>query len=198
MPIALDATVAGEFSNSYCDVAFGDDYFSRHFNSTKKNAWAALTTGQKEEALIQGTMVIEQFKFSLTLPLPHLSDLRYDPRVGRFVAYGEYPDRMTAVKYNYFQYLQFPRNLDIHYSTGVPYIPEQVQRAACEQGYYMLNFDETALANRLQGITLDRAGIGNGAVDATQEYGLGGTMLCPVAHNLIRPYLMNSSRVRRA
>jgi hypothetical protein len=195
MAIVLDATVGGEFSNAFTNIAYADEYFENHYNSVKKAAWQALTDEAKEAALMDATQILEQFNFIVGVLKPTVSDMVYDPRTGKFLAYVN--ESVTPTKYNYFQALQFPRSVDV-YTDGTLYIPEKIKRATCEQAVYLLAFDDSALANRLQGITMDRVSIGQGAISATQEYGLGGTMLAPTAHQLIRPYLVNTSRVLRA
>ena len=61
--MALDATLGGEDSNSYCDVAFADAYAAtRQWGSD----WLALTEEDKELALIGATMWMETLHWTGT------------------------------------------------------------------------------------------------------------------------------------
>lgn len=191
MAITLDTTVSGETSNSYCDVAYADDYFTNHPSSTKSAAWLALNANQKAYALVQACYAIEQFRFT------QVNDTNnrpwfYDPVLGRFL-YTYNLD--LVVKYNFFQVLQFPRNIDIN-SGGVVFMHERVKMAQCEQAIYMATLDETALANRLQGVMHDVVGVQG--INLSQRIEADGSTLAPVARDLLRPLMLkNASRLRR-
>ena len=62
-------------------------------------------------------------------------------------------------KYYFQQKLQFPRTLEVHMN-GQLYVPEEIMFAQCEQAIYQINFDQTILANRLQGISHDAPNVG--------------------------------------
>lgn len=194
MALVLDDTIAGENSNSYCDATFADDYFDVHFLTTKRDAWSALIDEQKEAALIQSCLIIEQFKYTVATNQPaRLSDLKWDSRTQKFTAYvTPYDD---AVKYLDYQRLQFPRNLDVD-TSGTLFIPNEVKIAQCEQAVYLLTFDDDPISKRLSGITLDRVTIGD--IQATQEYTLAGTALAPMSYNLLRRFMLTFKRVQRA
>jgi hypothetical protein len=194
MAILLNSTLISEDANSYCDIAFADDYFSEHFSALKRTTWEALGDGQKQQLLVQACMVIEQFRFTEPTT-PQLSSLQWDNVQNRFTAYV--PDSVNVGKYSVYQALQFPRNIDIQ-ADGDYYIPERMKMAQCEQAIYLASLDETALANRLQGLNMDRLSLGRGEVQLTQEYFNQGTALSPIAHEWIRPYLIKTSRMQRA
>lgn len=59
----IDATLGGESSNSYVDVAFADAYAA---NKSWATDWAALTEDQKEVALITSTSWMETLSYAGT------------------------------------------------------------------------------------------------------------------------------------
>jgi hypothetical protein len=200
MALALDTTKSGETSNSYCDQSYADDYWANHYSLTKSAQWGNLSDGQKTTALIQATRVLESVRFTYKVGLPDYA-LHYDRHTGQVLDLNLTRD---PVKYFYYQRLQFPRNLDIYYEQSTPglngqtYIRDEVMQAQCEQAMYLLNFDETATANRMQGITLDRIGLGKGQMDATQEYATSGTALAPMAYELLRDLMVRGGKLERA
>jgi hypothetical protein len=197
MAITLDTTLGGELSNSYVDLDYADDYWGNHFSSVKAAQWAALNDDQKTQLLVRACSILETARYTYTNTLPQYS-IHYDRRTGKVLDMNLTRD---PVKFYYYQRLQFPRNLDVHFISqpaGAQYIPEAVLIAQCEQAIYLLNVDETAMANRLQGITLDKVNIGSGAIESTQEYAVTGSMFAPMAFEMLRPYMVKSGKVRRS
>jgi len=197
MPIILDTSLATETANSYADVAFADDYWENHYLPTKAAAWAALSDEAKAAILTAACRVLETARFTIKVTLAEYA-MHYDRFSGTVqdVALTTEP-----VKYYFYQRLQFPRNLDFYKSgahQGDLYIPDEVKWAQCEQALYLLSLDETAMANRLQGITMDKVGIGKGQIEATQEYAITGSSFSPVALEMLRPYMIKGGRLRRA
>jgi hypothetical protein len=196
MATTIDATIMGEDANSYADLSFADSYFENHFNSVKSTAWNNLSDEQKSQVLVQACYDLEQFRFTEDVDREHSivqGSLQWDSRQGRFTAYVTPTN--APVPYSVYQALQFPRNRDVK-SDGSPFIPPRIQMAQCEQAIYLVTFDETAIANRLQGINLDSISVGE--LRATQEYQYQGTTLAPLAFEFIKTYLYRSSRMSRA
>jgi hypothetical protein len=195
MAIVLDNTIGGLESNSYVDAPYLIDYWTEHYNTALAAQVLALTTLQQDYLLVRSCRIIEALRF--TRPVSRTDyQLRYNRLTGTVIDMS-YLTR-EPVKFAYFQKLQFPRNLDIHIEDGTFIIPESILMAQCEQAAYMLNFDETAIANRLQGVTLDKTGVGRQQIDLTQEYGAAGSMIAPMAYELLRAYLVSTQKVRRA
>ena len=63
MAIVFDATIGGEFANSYCDEAFADAYAS---NQSWQAAWFAKTAEERQVALISSTKWLETVSYSGT------------------------------------------------------------------------------------------------------------------------------------
>jgi hypothetical protein len=190
--MALDATLMGENANSYVTVLEADTYFSNHFNALKSSTWDALDFSVKEQTLTQACWDLEQFRYTVKGDPSH-AVLKWDSKQGRFTAYST-PSK-TPVPYSIYQALQFPRNVDFK-STGTIYIPERVKMAQYEQAMYLINLDETALSNRLQGINLDRVTIGE--ITVTQEYAYQGTTMSVLAYEWLKPFFLRTSRYDRA
>lgn len=195
MSITLDNTIGGLESNSYADSFYLEDYWTNHYNATLGAQVLALSNQQQNYLLVRACRVIESLRF--TRPLSRMDyQLRYNRLTGTVVDMA-YLTR-EPVKWAYFQKLQFPRNLDVHIEDGTFIIPEPVMMAQCEQAAYLLNLDETAIANRLQGITMDKVGVGRQQIDLTQEYAGNGSMISPMAYEMLRPYLLMNQKMRRA
>jgi hypothetical protein len=184
--MALDATIGGSTANSYVTVNEADTFFSSHYSLTKASTWAALSTAQKESALKRATQILDTLRvldneFSTgSLPLALVIDNAYELTIHR---------QLVG------QRLQFPRNIDI--DTGdVPFIPQNVKDAECEQAVHLLNFDEATLATQMLGITTES--VGAGTVRIRQEFGRIGTAHAPLALELMREYLRPTRRVQRA
>jgi hypothetical protein len=194
--LVLDSTIMGEDANSYCTVAYADDYFDNHFNALKRTNWQALGDDAKSQVLIQACETIEQFRYTLPNQVTGgnaQGTLYWDSRQGRFTAYVNMDD--SPMRYSVYQKLQFPRNRDLK-SNGTIYIPPRIQMAQCEQAAYLISLDETAMANRLQGMNLDRIQIDK--IQLTQEYAYQGVAIAPLAYEWLKPFLFFSSRVRRS
>lgn len=192
----LDSTIMSEFANSYVDQAYADTYFDNHFSSLKQTTWGTLSDEAKQQVLVQACWDIEQFRYTEDTNREHSvvqGQLQWDSKAGRFTAYVT-PTK-APVRYNVYQQLQFPRNYD-YKSTGTIFVPERVKMAQCEQAIYLINFDETAVANRLQGINLDRVTVGG--ISVTQEYTHQGTSLAPLAFEWLKTYFYKSTRLGRA
>lgn len=99
-------------------------------------------------------------------------------------------------RFNYWQHLQFPRTLDI-YQSGTLYVPPEIMAAQCEQAAYEFTFDTSILETRLQGV--EREAVSVGGVSISQHLKGKGTIVCAVAYNMAKPYLMSSTtRLQRA
>jgi hypothetical protein len=195
MALTLISTLSAENANSYCSQAYADDYFDVHFSALKSATWSAFSDDQKTQLLIQACWALEQFRYTIPTYGDSVPGVQWDNKANRFTAYVN-PNNETA-KYLVFQALQFPRTLDV-FQDGTTYIPPRILMAQCEQAIFLATLDETALANRLQGLNLDRVNIGRGQIEVTQEYAFTGNTLAPLAHEYIKPYLIYNSRIRRA
>lgn len=195
MAITLDASVGGLESNSYVDATYLEDYWTNHYNVTLSAQVLALSTVQHDYLLVRACRVIESLRFTRAVSRTDYQ-LRYNRLTGTVVDLS-YLTR-EPVKFAYYQKLQFPRNLDVKIEDGSYIIPEAVQMAQCEQAAYLINLDETAIANRLQGVTMDKVGVGRQQIDLTQEYTSNGSMIAPMAYEMLRPYLLYNQKVKRA
>jgi hypothetical protein len=186
----------GENANSYVDLTYADSYFENHFNSLKSTNWSNLSDEQKSQLLVMACWDIEQLRFVATTNTDKSAvqgQLHWDSRQGRFTAYVT-PSK-SPVPYNAYQALQFPRNYD-YKSDGSVFIPERVKMAQCEQAIYLYSLDETAMANRLQGIFLDRVNLGG--ISVSQEYAYQGVSIAPMVYEWLKPFLFRSGRIGRA
>lgn len=179
------------YSTSYISLEGAATYFANHYKPAYAAQWAALSPGQQGMALNAACRQIEQFRFVDRQELPHY---RYfvDPVKGRVLVWTP---RRDAIKYNYYQSLQFPRSVDIH-QDGTVFIPMEMQWAQCEQAIYLLNFDESVLANARQGVSIQSVKVG--AVSVYQHVGSGGDNLSPTALSYIRPYLKYTRHMVRS
>lgn len=193
MALTLNKTLSDEYANSYIDVAYADDYWASHFSSTKAAQWAALSTDQKTNLLIEACRVIETARFTENVRLQNASyPLIYDRR--RRVVLQINQD-LLPVKFYYLQRLQFPRNLDRDVTTGNTYIPEPLMMAQAEQTVYTLNYDDTAAANRMSGVTQDSITVGN--IRLHQTYVADASMWSPMALEYARPFMLKTSHQLR-
>jgi len=197
----LDNTLYGETANSYASVDFADFYFSKHINAATRSAWAALTednpeSGQDQKSflLIQACFDIEQFKYTARIEVP-VYHWFFDPTVGRLLVMQP---TLEPIKYNYFQALQFPRNIDYR-SDGTIYIPERILWAQCEQAAYLMTFDQSVLALRSQGLIQNEIRVGGtGGVMVNQKFDREGTTLAPRALAFLKPYMRFQKRLVRS
>ena len=187
--MALDTTLAGETTQSYVSVSEADRYFRDHFSTAKNTVWSALSAARKESALKRACQQIETIKFIDTefapigrLPLALIDDIYAD---------------ITLCKYEEYQRLQFPRNIDTD-SAGDPFVPQEVKDAQCEQAVHLLTFDDAALNAIGQGIVEEA--VTAGAVKSYTRYseGVAPSYISPMAVELLRPYFRRTSRVRRS
>jgi hypothetical protein len=189
MAVTLNSDLAERYSNSYVDVGYCDEYWESHFNTTKADQWANLNTAQKTLLLLKACRVIETARFTASAKASEDYQLYYDRYTGRAL----FLDREAIpVKYASYQSLQFPRNLDRDPDTGDLYIPEPIMWAQCEQAIYSLNFDETAVANRLQGIGDETVTIGS--IRVHQRFAIGGNEWSPSALEYVKPFFMKLSQ----
>jgi hypothetical protein len=192
--LQLNNVIADERANSYVTAADFAAYWTNHWNGTLAATMLALTVPQTEMLLVQACRIIETLHF--TEPVDPLADyhLVYDSRQQQIRSVKTNYGRPQ--KYNYFQFLQFPRTLDI-YQDGTLYIPYPVQAAQCEQAAYLYTFDTTLLEDSLQG--LSRQAINVSGVSISQTIRPKGSMLCAEAYNYVKYLLINQCmRLQRA
>lgn len=193
----LDFTLSSETSNSYCSTEEAAAYWADHYDTIKSAQWAALSTTQQQRLLVRACTVIEGLRFTIPITLPEYA-LHYDRHTGQVL---DLSLTRQPVKWFYYQRLQFPRNLDVYYFTdpvGTIYMRPELKDAQAEQAMYLLNFDDSILANRLMGLTMEKVAVGKQAVDITQEYGASGSSLAPVAYDMIRQLVVKGGRMQRS
>lgn len=191
MAIELINTLSGEDSNSYCDLAYADDYFASTPNSTKRDTWAGLSDDQKVIALVQACQMLEALKCTQPWEAP--------PPLGVRMTYGQnWPRASIWLRYPATgeQSLQFPRNVDYKVSSGAYFMPDGVQQAQCEQAYYLAVLDESVLADQLQGKRGDQ--ITAQGVELSTTYTGQGNAYAPLAIAFMRPYLIRTRKLGRA
>jgi hypothetical protein len=189
MAIVLISTLEGEDSNSYCDVAYADDYFaSLPYAATnpKSKYWSGLGDSEKQNLLLQACADIEKLKFTDQYEFADVH-LAYDNVLHRNYYTIPGADAMS-IKYNPFQNLQFPRNKDIK-TDGTRYIPERVMWAQCEQAYYVgATMDESVLNAGQVGVRHDS--FSGGGIQVSQKIDPNGSTLCAKAKNWVKPYML--------
>lgn len=183
--MALDSTVAGQAANSYLPLEDADAYFANHYSLTKGSTWAGLAVSQKESVLRRACQILEKLR---------VLDQEYGA--------GAWPTALerdlylyNVHRYGIGQRLNFPRNLDVQ-PNGQPFVPQDVKDAQCEQAFYLLAFDEAPLQARLSGIAEES--ISAGPVRSDTTYRTDGSMLAPMAMELMRDFIRPTNRVRRA
>lgn len=196
MAFTLVTDLSGEQSNSYVDITYADDYWNNHFNAMKISQWAALSAGAKANLLVQACKVIETARFTEPIDFFTPYHLMIDPVTGQIRSVKRLMDRPQRL--NFYQRLQFPRTDTVYWASGgAPYIPEEIKMAQCEQALYLLNLDETVVANSLMGLRSENINVG--AVIVDQSYSSGGTLYSPIAKSFVTPYLLKTStRIQRA
>lgn len=199
----INSTLMSEIANSYIDKAYADAYWLNDYRTKNAAQWAALSDAQKTGLLIDACAIIERIRF--TLPESRRDYvLFYDRRtqLTRMIDRNFQP-----FKYLFSQRLQFPRNLDIYVMDapspellGQTYIRQEVMDAQCEQAMYLLNFDDSIYAARLQGVVKDSVGIGKGSITSDQEYALGSSisMVAPRAFEKLSALMVVGGRLGRA
>ena len=201
MAILINSTISSETANSYASVAYADSYFESHYNATFTTTWDALDDSQKQMLLIQATLVLEQFRFVIPTTQSDY-EMHYSRTTGLV---GFYPLEQDPIKYNYFQALSFPRNLDVYSTTSQTYIPEPVLIAECEQAISIKNFSVTNINKVLSGIKSESVEIA-GQISRAIVYQDGTTAsnsimtanLSSVAYQLLSPYILRNTRTKRA
>jgi hypothetical protein len=195
MPLTLDSTVAAETSNSYVNVAYCDDYWNQHYSATKAAQWSALTNSRKESLLIQACRVIEGFRFTYSVDVYRAPSYQLNRLSGLVV---EFPDFTRPTKYDRYQALQFPRNIDRDKDDGTLIIPEAVKMAQCEQAVHILNFDESLLSSQMNGVESESFAVGTVRISQTFRSGSGGgSVIAPMAAEFLRPYFIRTSKAVR-
>jgi hypothetical protein len=192
--MTLTSTIAGKDSNSYVDLTYANAYFSGHYSSDKATKWAALVNDQKNHVLVAATRVLETIK----VVEESRSELEYIPAYNRLTGGVTffYEDKDNVVRSNYYQKLQFPRNVDIDTTTGLFFIPEEIKMAQCEQAIFLLDFDEDSIAAKLSGVTNDV--VTAGQISIRKQISSTGSMIAPAAYEFLKPYLRTATKMRRA
>lgn len=193
MSVTLDSTVSGQLSNSYVDLSYADSYWLDHYSNTKSAQWATLSPAQETRLLVLACASIERYKYvSGYLRPPGYWHSELDRNSGLVIQLNTDNQPLRAV---YRQKLQFPRNLDYDVN-GVFYIPEDIKIAQCEQALYLLNLDEDAMAQRLQGVRESSVSVGD--ISIKQQFDTGSTALSPISRELLSQFFFASNSWRRA
>lgn len=193
MSVTLNATLSDQYANSYVTTSEADTYWTNHYSSTSAASWAALSTAKKEMLLVYSCRVLESLRFTIERNQPRLPRSWYNRGTGKVIFLI---DRLEPAKYLSTQSLQFPRTIDLDQTNGTTFIPDPIKWAQCEQCIYLLNFDDSILANRIQGVSKDAVVVG--AIHSRQEIEAGGSAIAPIALEMVKPYLIKSnSRIRR-
>lgn len=187
----INCELASNYANSYVSLAYASSYFSNHYNPAFAQQWLALTVGQQSQLLIQATSDIEQLNFVQSHTSPYYHSV-VDSK-GRLLMLNT--ENREAVKYNYYQSLQFPRSVDRH-QDGSVFIPPAIQMAECEQALYVLTFDQSLLSNTMQGMISNKVTVGSLSVSQQFSGGLG-MNLSPIVYARVKPYLRYGKRVVR-
>lgn len=193
--LTFDASLSGQYSNSYCDLNFATTYFANHYIATSNTAWAALEPLQQQQLLIAACRIIETARFT-NYVRPSDYQYMYDYTTGQV---RQLADNAEPVRYLNIQSLQFPRNLDIDEASGASFIPVSIKLAQCEQAIYLLSYDGSAIAARMQGISSEAVSLGKGQIHSSVQYTGEGSAFSPMALEYCRPYfLKGGARMRRA
>lgn len=191
--ITFNATLSDENANSYCSLAFADDYFAKlpkASTNQKSLYWASLLQAEKENLLVSACWTIEQLRFTVKIDMPGgYADnihLRYDSLNHMNYYVANTPDGVP-VRYNPFQALQFPRTRDIK-TDGSTYIPERVLISQCEQAYYLAKLDTSSMELIEQGVTSD---LFKGDIEVAQRFSGNYTNLAPHVKRWLAPYRLN-------
>lgn len=178
--MALVATVGGATSNSYVTTAEADTYFATRYNNS---TWTALTTAQKEAALITATEQIDRLRF-------------------RYLRYGSEIENADD-----YQRLEFPRSytLDI---AGVAIVPLEVKKATYEQAWFVISYaaeTEKRAALQAQGVkSFSTGGVENfNAPSVSETYETAGgeasaSGVCSAAKRLLAAHLDNMATLYRS
>jgi hypothetical protein len=203
MSVLLDATIAGEFSNSYVDITYADQFFEADSDTARNDAWSALGDDQKQRLLVQATYAIEAFRFTYNSYYRD-QNYEYDSRSQKVIRISVDHD---PVRYDASQNLQFPRNFDINLNTGLPYIPEPIKMAQCEQALYTVTFDNSSIVKVTGGIKSEEVEIAGqirravtyqdaASITATGTSVVSG--ISPIVFQYLSSFIARSSKARRA
>lgn len=118
MASLITCTPGGATDNSYLTLLAADTWFA---NTRRNDAWQSYSDADRERALIEATRDVEGIGGS-----------RGTDTARRPLFFGAPYNSDLSV-----QCLHFPRTCDTS-STGAVVIPEGIQRAVCEQAYYLL------------------------------------------------------------
>lgn len=192
MALTLVSTLSSETANSYVDAAYCDAYWEQHYLLEKAEQWSALSSTQKDLALIQACRVLETLRFTVPSYSAEQFDVYYDNHTRLIVSSASSASPTKAV---YTQALQFPRSVDRD-TSGAYYIPEAVKMAQCEQAVYLLSFSDSTLALSVQGVSSESTSVGD--VDVRQTVSGRGSAVSPVALEFVKPFLLKLSKpIRR-
>jgi len=194
MPIVINTTISGPDANSYVTESYATDYWANHYNTAKIASWAALTSGQKIALLLAACRVIESIRFVDSSKNYSAYKYFFDRNTG--TARPIYPGDSPPVRYDFYQRLQFPRNLDVT-AAGATYIPDDVKVAQCEQALSLYTIDTSTIVNSMQGLTAESVRIGNISISQKFSSGTLGTVLSIDALQSLNPYILRTNRVRR-
>lgn len=185
--MALDTTVGGANSDSYVSVTEANAYFATHWSTAKNTLWNTLNGVQRERVLRAACQVLEGLRCldaeygGGALPTALMDLEHYD---------------VTIHRLGFTQKLQFPRNIDID-ANNVGFIRQEIKDAQCEQALYLIAFDDSQISTYLQGVYEESVSAGNVRVHTT--FNRRGTMVAPMALQLMTPYLRrNQQRSKRA
>lgn len=174
MASLITCTPGGATDNCYVTTAQATAY---HADTLRAATWAAWSTTDQEQALIQSTQEIEQ------LGGPKSSQTARRPL-------------FLGAPYTDTQALHFPRGWDCT-SAGVYFVPEQVQEAVCEQAYWLLSQRDNPDLVDLRGLVRDGAtgATIDGASFQLRRSGIPDG-IAPKAWRLIRPLIRHAFRSR--
>jgi hypothetical protein len=184
--MALIDTIGGSTSDSYVSLTEANTFFNSHYLTAKQEAWSGLSSAQKEMALKRATQILDTLR---------VLDTEYGSGAmpNALVSYAGHD--ITIHRQMVGQRLQFPRNIDIDVDDEA-FIPQNVKDAQCEQAIYLLSVDEATIATQLTGVKEESAAAGQARV--RQEFRGQGSMIAPLALELMREYLRPTRRMQRA
>ena len=187
--MTLDATLSGEFANSYVTASYADSYFASHYVADKTALWATFSTAQKEALLIHAVLFgLENIVCVIPQPKFTFDSYYYNRLTGLGIQYNS--DSINSpYKYSSTQNLQFPRSFDIN-SSGVVYIPEDVKIAQCEQAIYLADQDEDVLENSLKGLKSESISVGSIKIAEEYDSKNGFTSVSPISSQMMKKYTL--------
>ena len=120
MTVVIDATDGGASANSYCTLAYADDY---HDSRLHNSVWTAATDATKNTALVWATRVFES-KMSWYGAKLHITQKLGYPR------YGVYNENGYLMGYDY---------STLQYS-----VPDELKNATAELAFWLITADRMA------------------------------------------------------